>query len=458
MTEKQKNILKISSISICIVLGIYIVLSMFFTTRFYFGTEVNGIGIGGKTVQEAKEQVANEISMYSLSLEGRNNFKGEILGKDIGLTFNDTDEISDLKKEQKPFKWVSGIFRNNEMSLGNYIKYDKVKLQNSINNLSIFKEDNIIKPENPKFTYDNGEYKVSKEVMGTEVDKKLMIKKIEEAIENDEKSLNLDTAKLYIDPKYTLESDKVNKTKKALDKYVSAKITYMLGDKTKVVDGSLINKWIYVDSNLNPKIDIKKVSAFVSELGRECNTVGQGISFKTTDGRQINVPGGNYGWLINNTEETNKLIEDIKEGKKIEREPVYTHRGLVHGSNEIGNTYVEIDLGKQHIWCYKDGQLVTEGDIVTGNVSKNLATPPGLFRLNYKEKGATLRGEDYETKVEYWMPFNGGIGLHDGWWRTKFGGDIYKTNGSHGCVNLPPKVAEDIFNNISSGTPIVCYN
>lgn len=55
------------------------------------------------------------------------------------------------------------------------------------------------------------------------------------------------------------------------------------------------------------------------------------------------------------------------------------------------------------------------------------------------------------------MPFNGGIGLHDASWRSTFGSEIYRTNGSHGCVNLPTKVAEDIFANIESGIPVICY-
>lgn len=56
------------------------------------------------------------------------------------------------------------------------------------------------------------------------------------------------------------------------------------------------------------------------------------------------------------------------------------------------------------------------------------------------------------------MPFNNGIGMHDAKWRSSFGGAIYKTSGSHGCINLPPSVAKTIFDNISAGTPVICYN
>lgn len=56
------------------------------------------------------------------------------------------------------------------------------------------------------------------------------------------------------------------------------------------------------------------------------------------------------------------------------------------------------------------------------------------------------------------MPFNGNIGLHDADWRTSFGGQIYRTNGSHGCVNLPPDYARRIYDVVQTGTPVICYN
>ena len=85
-----------------------------------------------------------------------------------------------------------------------------------------------------------------------------------------------------------------------------------------------------------------------------------------------------------------------------------------------------------------------------------------LLRREYKyllgrDEDTDLVGPDWSAHVKYWMPFaiNGKIGMHDASWRTEFGGDIYKTAGSHGCVNLPEKLAETIFENIYVGFPIV---
>lgn len=128
-----------------------------------------------------------------------------------------------------------------------------------------------------------------------------------------------------------------------------------------------------------------------------------------------------------------------------------------HGKNDYGDSYVEINLTAQHMFLYKDGKLVIDSDFVSGNVSKNNATPTGAYGVTYTEKNATLRGENYETPVTYWMPFAGNVGMHDAYWRSKFGGSIYKYAGSHGCINLPPEVAKVVFENVKKNYPVLVY-
>jgi len=55
------------------------------------------------------------------------------------------------------------------------------------------------------------------------------------------------------------------------------------------------------------------------------------------------------------------------------------------------------------------------------------------------------------------MPFNGNIGFHDAYWRSEFGGKIYKTSGSHGCINMPPAAAKVMFENIKRGVAVLVY-
>lgn len=102
--------------------------------------------------------------------------------------------------------------------------------------------------------------------------------------------------------------------------------------------------------------------------------------------------------------------------------------------------------------------MVVESDFVSGNERRGDSTPAGAYSLTYKQRNAVLKGANYASPVAFWMPFNGNIGMHDATWRGSFGGSIYKTNGSHGCINLPPAVAMKIFENIEKGMPVLCYH
>ncbi len=148
----------------------------------------------------------------------------------------------------------------------------------------------------------------------------------------------------------------------------------------------------------------------------------------------------------------------ILSGESQSREPEYSQTGASFDENDYGNTYAEVNLTAQHMFLYVDGNKVMESDFVSGNVARGFATPPGIFGIMYKQRDAVLRGPGYASPVRFWMPFNGGIGFHDANWRGQFGGSIYRTNGSHGCVNMPYEAAKTLFENIYTGMPVICYN
>lgn len=58
------------------------------------------------------------------------------------------------------------------------------------------------------------------------------------------------------------------------------------------------------------------------------------------------------------------------------------------------------------MWCYKDGVVVVDTPVVTGNVSKGYDTPSGsVWAIDAKKHDAVLKGEGYTQPVTYWMPF-----------------------------------------------------
>lgn len=116
--------------------------------------------------------------------------------------------------------------------------------------------------------------------------------------------------------------------------------------------------------------------------------------------------------------------------------------------------HIEVSISEQKLWYYKNGELFLTSNIVSGQKGVH-PTPRGRFRIQWKTVDTYLIGDDYKTHVNYWMPFNGGIGLHDATWRGAFGGSIYTYNGSHGCVNLPYSKAEAIYYNVKPGTLVI---
>ncbi len=123
-----------------------------------------------------------------------------------------------------------------------------------------------------------------------------------------------------------------------------------------------------------------------------------------------------------------------------------------------GGTYVDVNLTTQQLVYFVNGSASIISDIVTGNTSKNHGTPTGTFSIYGKATNRTLKGPGYSAFVKYWMPFYGGYGLHDASWRGAFGGSIYRTNGSHGCVNMPRATAEALYATVNVGTPVVVHN
>ena len=448
----KRNLLIITTSTIVI----YFLISIYFVNHFFFHTEINGINISLKAHKHLSTIIIHFIKDYELHLIGRNGETEVITSQDIGMHFNTDNTISKVKPRQNPFLWISSLFKKNIYHVNGLYDYNPSLLDRKIGELQCLNGD-IIEPKNVEFRYSEGTYEIIKEVYGNKIDVNHFMKVINKYIAKGRQQLDLDTTHCYEDPKYTLSSAKTLKTKNKLVQYISTDITYHFGSATERLDGATIHQWLNIDENLEIIINKKEVSDYIYKLSKKYDTVGITREFQTSTGKKVIVEGGLYGWKINRDAETEALIKNIKQAEVIEKEPIYLQKAFSREGNEIGNTYVEINITKQHLWFYKDGTLIIQGSIVTGNPNRGYATVLGVYMLNYKQRNATLTGPDYEAKVTYWMPFFGNIGLHDATWRSRFGGEIYLRNGSHGCVNAPSYLAKTVYDHIEEGTPIIIY-
>lgn len=234
-------------------------------------------------------------------------------------------------------------------------------------------------------------------------------------------------------------------------------VTYQFGDQSEVLDNDRILSWLKEQEDGSVAIDEQQAKAFVKELAEKYDTAYTTRTFHTTGGRDIQIAQGDYGWRIDQEAETKHLLELLAAKQSATCEPIYAQTAAVHAKNDWGTTYVEVSLTDQYLWLYKDGHCILESYFVSGNPTRGHATPKGIYGLTYKTRDATLSGEGYDSKVKYWMPFNRNVGLHDAPWRKTFGGQIYRNNGSHGCINLPPANAAKIYENVDKNTPVIVY-
>ena len=206
--------------------------------------------------------------------------------------------------------------------------------------------------------------------------------------------------------------------------------------------------------------DDQKVSAYFELLKEKYDSPVGEVAFTTHDGVKKIFQSDLCGWHMNVGFTAQNLEYAVQEGKT-QMDPAW-NSGLVYSSeNGVGNSYLEVSIDKQKVYLYKDGREIYETDCVTGTAGVS-ETRKGVFQLAIKSSPATLRdvdqnGEKYEQPVEYWMAFNGSQGLHDAIWRGSFGGDIYKSWGSHGCVNLSLEAAARIYSEIYLYYPVIVY-
>lgn len=277
-----------------------------------------------------------------------------------------------------------------------------------------------------------------------------------------------DTVYKEVDTSVQRSAEDLKAEADALNAYASSVVDYTFGTEHVTLDSTTFHSWLsYADGTVT--VDEQSVKDYVLSLVSKYDTRYLTRTFKTTAGATITIDASHneYGYTIDQSAEIETLKENLASGTTTTREPVYKSKNSYgnpvylsrNGADDLAGTYVEIDLTKQHLWFYKDGALVIESDIVSGNVSTNHSTITGAYPLAFKESPSLLSSDvnGYAVTVNYWMPFYDGQGLHDASWRSSFGGTIYQTDGSHGCVNLPETVAAAIYNNITSGTAIILY-
>lgn len=446
--------------------------ALYYTNHLFAGSKINGMDCANMTEKKADAALKKQVESYEIELDFRNNESRTISGSDIGYQYIGSGDVKDVMKKQNPLLWVSGLFSKKNYNVEIDANFDKTALKAQLDGLDCLQEANMEAPADAQIAFVDNQFVIQDETQGTTIDEGTLLTALEEAVCTSQTKLSVEKTGAYAKPSVTKDDETLIHQKDIWNSCATATITYTFGDEQEVLDGMQIKDWLSYDEEgnyvENKEAVMAHIKEYVLDLATRRNTMGRDRTITSTmTGEPVTVSGGSYGFRIDQSEEAEQIYENIVNHDVVTREPAYASRAAIYSmtGDDIGNTYVEVDLGNQHLWYYKEGTLIMDTDFVSGTYTvSDRRTPSGTYYLMYKQKDQVLRGTrradgtyEYESPVKYWMPFNGGIGFHDASWRYSFGGSIFMYSGSHGCVNLPSSMASELYENIEAGCPILCF-
>lgn len=465
-SQKRTLIILIVAVVVVILIGLtlaYCVMASHHKGRFPDKTYINGVDVSGMTAQRAKNELADEVENYTLTIEERGGTTETISGEEIGLTYVDNGDVDRLLSKYNPYKWFFDQFRTDELTAATDSTSDSAKAEQAVRGLSCFR--NYTPVQNAGIVDNGTEFVVQEAVEGNQLNTEAAVSAILTAINTGESTINLEAQGLYLAPE-AVDTAALQVTADQLNGYLKANLTFDFGDDRIVkIDASVIRTWIAADENGNMDLNYDLVFNFVkTRMAYKVDTFGLKHTITTHNGTKITLPGGDYGWCMARGDTTDEIIEAVKAGETKNMEAKWQYKAKNMGIDDIGGTYVEVSISDQMMWCYKDGQCIVETPVVTGNPNREgSATPYGsVWAIDAKKRNATLGTIDtmgYSSPVNYWMPFNGNVGIHDAdGWRSEYGGQIYLTRGSHGCINTPEDQVAKIYDAVEIGTAVIVYN
>lgn len=477
MKHKITMLLRIAGMMIGIPAALYIGLSVYYADGFSYGTWVNGIYCTGKSVEAVNAELLAQPGSGTLTIVAADGKQESIRMEDIGFSEDYEKSLMELQTEQDPWKWYENV---SLPSAGRQIeperRFDEERFEQAFRSLSFVKERKaddaypvfIRKTENGYELVNEREQVLNPEKCREAV---------REAILRGDPVCDLAAEGCYDDLALDREMQSVIDLWHKIDAFQTCGIRYRFGKEEVRLTPDIVSGWLVPEKDTladcdrimtgeNPfavgedgefAVDREKLEAFVDSLADRYDTVGAERTFHATRGDTVTIAGGTYGNRIDRKTEKEYLYQAFCEKRTEVHEPAYLQEARQKGSEDIGDTYIEVDMGSQHLYYYEDGECILDAPIVTGDMMRGRDTPSMVCYVYAKQKNRTLRGSGYASFVKYWMPVKGGIGIHDARWRDTFGGEIYKTKGSHGCINTPEETMAQLYERTEIGTPVVMF-
>ncbi|MDD7353496.1 MAG: peptidoglycan binding domain-containing protein, partial [Peptoniphilaceae bacterium] len=362
---------------IIILIFIYISGMYFFRDRFMPRTYINGHDFGLTKISEFEKNYSELSKNFVLDIvakDKKNNDK--ITAEEIKFE----DNIGGGFIKQTPLYWPVASLIDKKYQLDTNLKYDDVALAERLNNLNPVKNESIHSTD-AKIIFDKGEFKVEKEVHGDFVKRDELRNAIISHFADKNEKLNLEEENLYIEPSITADSEYIKNQLESYKKLFTKKIIFDFDDRKEEVTGQGIIAMYSKSDDGTLVIDEKKVSKFVENLAAKYDTFRTSRIFNATGIGSVKVDGGIYGWLTDRQKTEDEVIAALNKDEVVTIKPIYRQDAVSRTINDIGNTYIEVDLARQKLWYYNKGNLELETNIVSGNPTLGNGTPTGTDRI-----------------------------------------------------------------------------
>lgn len=484
--------------------GIYVLLARYYTDGFPCFTWINGVYCTGKSVEELNNELVAQYEYHDFKINGANGEVLVITPEDVDLKVDYTRSLNEFLDNSNPYAWGVNVFRNLVVTYEPEITFDRSRLFDKVSKWEIFEE-----KDRPIVTIvKNDGYELINEKQMVP-DKETILDAVNIAFDSGKTELDLaEKEGCYKELPLSEKDEQLIKIFDKLDAVQNCGITYSVMGMDIPADKKTVSGWILTDKDLyaaeeeeiskkspgsglfiaggreiadleeegvfneegflfdtegNPIVSERKMYEFLQNLADTYDTSWCLDNYRNGTGNQIVIRDNSKGngALFEIDDEFDYLKAAFLGNTK--EKPVKRELALVNGivtydaSEKLGNTYIEVNMGKQELYYYVDGVLSMEMPVVTGNVNRGRGTPTGIYNVYNKRYHTYLRGVDYVSYVNYWLGVNKGVGIHDANWRSKFGEEIYKRDGSHGCINCPEAQVGQLWEVVEVGTPVVLY-
>lgn len=453
------------------------------------------VDVGGMTAKEAQKAVKEAVKKYQIAVK-LDDASFDMNAGELGLEYNDKTDMQMLinaaNKDKEPEKKVELFKTKNAEELesalvDSYITAktqeqsdaatqstdtsdtdtDADKKQDSTGETQTF-DIRTIQPYRATIAYnaDAGAFVGVDGVAGEAPVYDTATKNLKKAVKELKEKAELASETGNVEGDVAADSDYVQDALKEANAYLDVTVTCNFNPSTgkaatETVGKDQISQWLVVGNDgLSVSLDGESMANYCTELAKnhDVSKTKKG-QFKTTSGSVISVNVPASGQTVDGNKLYESIADAINKKQSATVEAVYSEAQEEETGEYVtyGGNYCEVDLTNQMVYVYKNGQQVVSSPCVTGCIAKGHGTPTGVYSIFSMDKNRYLKGDGYKSWVNFFVPFNGGIGFHDASWRSTFGGNIYLYSGSHGCINMPYAQVQKLFANVSMGEKVIVY-